>query len=230
MSTELFTAIGEMLLPWQFHATSLNTGEDDELKRRRLQSPTLDPSSNKESTMALALIPAAVTAVAKALPKASPAIMARIAPRLSLANVKTTADTVTRIVKNNKISLALVAYELWGPANQILIDLMNGDPEIKGVIEAVRKEEVPPTAPPPAALPPPVVIPPPVIADLPITPVPPALKYELEEQRDENEMISFAISRLGSLENVETLWRVFHLTPAHFASYRSIRAAGKGLR
>lgn len=223
MTNELIAAVGETLLPWYLNPGELNTGEDAELERRRKLQPTSE-KGQKETVMGLAVIPSAAKAVATALQKAPPAVLARIAPRLSLSTAKATADNVIRVVKNNKISTALVAYELWGPASDILKDVIGSDEQAKQIIEAVKRADAHPSAPTST----PEVIS--VIADMPITPVPPALKYELEEQRDENEMISFAISRLGSLENVETLWRVFHLTPAHFASYRQIRAAGKGLR
>lgn len=153
--------------------------------------------------MTAALVVTAATRLAPVLASATPDLLARIGTRLSLSPAKATAGNIIRLVKSNKLTAAMVAFEVFGAADDLVKKFFEAEPAVKDALDPFDNYKVDPV---------------------------PASAAQSVDLDDEMATISDAIGRTGSLENLIVLKKAIELSPAHFAEYRRRRENGRRLR
>jgi hypothetical protein len=78
-------------------------------------------------------LPSAVTLVATKAPQ--------LAARLGIASSKISVTSLANLAKRNKFTAALIAYELYGPASELVQEMMESDPELAKILESLAFQE-----------------------------------------------------------------------------------------
>lgn len=150
------------------------------------------------------LVPTAITRLTPVLTSAPASRLAQIGLRLGLSATKATAENILRLVKNNKITAALVAWEVFGVADELVQAFMKDEPSLKSLKDPFldwKPDEMPEDGTDPGS-----------------------------KMDDELLVLSAAVAKMGSLEAVLNLKRALELSPAVFVHYRERRELGRKLR
>lgn len=120
--------------------------------------------------------------------------VAAVAKRLGLDGAKATAQQIIASARNNKLMTAIVLYELYGLADPVLQELLDGEPELRRTIELMGMTAD-------------------AVADT--TSVSDIIAFE-----DEFRVIENAARRVGGLNNLLTLRNAIMLDNSHYALYQ----------
>lgn len=155
--------------------------------------------------MIVQLLRAAVPRIT-AIAKSTPEVVSRVAKRLNLAAAEATPSKIIAAAKANKLSAALVMYEMYGIGDDLLTKMMAEDPSIKAAIEAIGGS-----------------------LDHNTSKLSDGTLSELVQNDDELEIISKAAGIMGSLDRLIALRQALAIPSTTYALYRHTRAVGRKL-
>lgn len=155
--------------------------------------------------MIVQLLRAAVPRIAN-IAKSTPEVIVRVGKRLNLAAAEATPSKIIAAAKANKLSAALVMYEMYGIGDDLLTKMMAEDPSIKAAIEAIGEP-----------------------LDHQSSKLSDGTLSELVQNDDELEIISKAAGIMGSLDRLIALRQALAISSTTYALYRHTRAVGRKL-
>lgn len=155
----------------------------------------------------LALLKSAIPALTTRLAALTPEALVAVGRRIGLAATDVTASNIIKSAMSNKLTAALVVYEVYGAGSELLKKFMKADPEIEKAIGALSTD----------------------VSKHKVSALSTHSLEEIVQHDDELQILSDAVRVVGSIERLLVLRQALALPDITYQTYRHTKAVGRSL-